>query len=485
MVSFRNRFQSWAIALQCIVALAFMMTACDDDDYSVSQADRLYFSQDSVTLDTVFSNVPTTTRSFWVYNKTGSHLKCSTVRLENGNQTGFRVNVDGVYLGAENGFQTTEVEVRKGDSIRVFVELTSPFNHAEEPQWLEDQLIFQLESGLQQKVNLNAWSWDAELLDGLDIQRDTTLAPTGPVVLRKSIVVDSAATLTVAAGTTLYFHDGAGIDVYGRLLCEGTAENNIVLRGDRLDRMFDYLPYDNVSGQWSGIRIHESSYGNLLLFTDLHSAFDGVVVDSSDVEKLKLEVTCSTIHNCQGYGLKATSAQVLVQSSQITNTLNDCLAVYGGITEVNNVTLAQFYPYDSNRGVALRFSALQHPVVSFYCHNTLVTGYADDEIMGEANDSTTQFNYMFENCILRTPAITTDDSVRFASVSFEDVEDTTQTGAKHFKKIDTQNLRYDFHLDSISPAIGKSSATTSYPFDRDGNPRSIGYDIGAYIYQKE
>ena len=37
------------------------------------------------------------------------------------------------------------------------------------------------------------------------------------------------------------------------------AEKGIVLRGDRLDNMFDYLPYDYVSGQWQGVRIQEGS----------------------------------------------------------------------------------------------------------------------------------------------------------------------------------------------------------------------------------
>ncbi len=58
----------------------------------------LRFSTDTVSLDTTFSNVPTPTRSFWVYNHSGKSLRCSTVRLENGNQTGFRVNVDGTFL---------------------------------------------------------------------------------------------------------------------------------------------------------------------------------------------------------------------------------------------------------------------------------------------------------------------------------------------------------------------------------------------------
>ena len=50
---------------------------------------------------------------------------------------------------------------------------------------------------------------------------------------------------------------------------------NVVLRGDRLDKLFDNLPYDRVSGQWKGIKINSSSYGNVMNYTAVHSAFDG------------------------------------------------------------------------------------------------------------------------------------------------------------------------------------------------------------------
>lgn len=62
-------------------------------------ANRLTFSIDTLSLDTTFANVPTTTHSFWAYNRSGEGLRCASVRLASGNQTGFRVNVNGTYLG--------------------------------------------------------------------------------------------------------------------------------------------------------------------------------------------------------------------------------------------------------------------------------------------------------------------------------------------------------------------------------------------------
>ena len=255
------------------VAFAILLAACaDDDSFSLSTSNRLAFSADTVSLDTTFSRVPTTTRTFWVYNHSDDGIRCSSVRFPNGNQTGFRVNVDGMFLGQSSGYQVGDVEIRKGDSLRVFVELTSAETHTDKPQLLEDDLIFTLESGVEQRVNLRAWSWDATLVKNLEISCDTLIQSTKPIVIKEGIKVDSAATLTIGAGTTLYFANKAGIQVYGTLRTTGTPEANVTLRGDRIDRMFDYLPYDRVSGQWQGIRFHGSSFNNEMNYTDLHSA---------------------------------------------------------------------------------------------------------------------------------------------------------------------------------------------------------------------
>ena len=188
----------------CLLALLLcVMTGCQDDDsFSTNVSNILSFSADTVKLDTVFSAVPTTTRTFWVHNESGDGIRCKNIRLERGNQSGFRVNVDGVYLGSESGYQASEVEIRKGDSIRVFVELTSPVNGRNKPWLVEDNLLFLLESGVTQKVNLNAYSWDAIKYRNLHITNDTTLTGDRPIIVYGKLTVEEHATLTLAAGTT-------------------------------------------------------------------------------------------------------------------------------------------------------------------------------------------------------------------------------------------------------------------------------------------
>ena len=186
------------------------------------------FSTDTVRLDPVFSNVPSPRRDMWVYNRSGEGIRCTNIRLERGNQSGFRVNVDGTYLGASSGYQTNQVELRDKDSLRVFVEVTTPYNHAGKPNLVDDNLIFTLESGVVQKVNLNVYSWDAQLLRDVKISRDSVLSSGAtPIIIYGGITVDEGATLTIAAGTTLYFHADAGIDVFGRLNILGNADENV------------------------------------------------------------------------------------------------------------------------------------------------------------------------------------------------------------------------------------------------------------------
>lgn len=473
-----------------ILAVAFC--ACtDDDSFSASRANVLTFSSDTITFDTLFSRVPTATRTFWVYNRSGDGIRCASVRLENGNQTGFRVNVDGIYLGSSQGYQTNEIEIRDKDSIRVFVELTSPNTNAATPQLIQDNLVFTLESGVEQHVNLRGYSWDADIYGLLEIHNDTTISAVNkPMIIQAELRVDSGATLTVAPGSTIYFGQKAGINVYGRLIANGSADANVTFRGDRIDHMFDYLPYDRVPGQWQGIHFYESSYENSLSYTDIHSTYNGVVCDSSNVQRLKLKAYNTTIHNCQGYGLVETNSVVDLWNCQITNTLNDCAAFFGGGAMLRHCTIAQFYPFDSNRGVALRFANYRdkknYPLYQFDVYNSLVTGYADDVVMGDFHDDV-DAAYMFSHCILRKIKPDTLNEEQFSHVVFENVEDTAAiTGEKHFKDIDADQQYYDFHLDSLSTAIDSAivlpngySAT-----DRDGRQRDDRPDIGCYEYIK-
>ncbi len=428
-----------------------LCAACQNDDsFSASSGLQLTFSADTLKMDTVFSNVPSATYAFWVHNRNDEGVRVSSVRLKRGNQTGFRVNVDGVYLDNSNGSQTQNVEIRRNDSILVFVELTALATQQTEPKLVEDDLLFRLESGREQKVNLRSWAWDAVKLYSPVIEKDTEIASEQPVVIYGNMTVERGVTLTLR-NTQLYFHDDSGVEVYGTLHVE-----NCLMRGDRLDHMFDYLPYDRVSGQWSGLHFYESSTANRLTGTEIRNASEGVVCDSAAVsaDTYRLLMSGCIVHNSLNTNISSTNTRLLLDHCQLSNAGGDCLAVFGGDVMLNHCTLAQFYPYSAQRGSALYFTnrwGQKSLPLKLSCEGSIVTGYADDVLTGEDLGDGTDFQYHFNDCLLRTPEV--KDSGDFIDILWESPKDETG-GKKHFVKIDEDNFIYDFHLVETSPAQG-------------------------------
>jgi hypothetical protein len=356
------------------------------------------------------------------------------------------VNVDGIYLDNANGAQTNDVEIRKKDSVLVFVELTAPEVYKDTPTLLEDDLLFLLESGTEQKVLLQAWAWDAIKLYSPVIEKDSVIASRVPYIIYGDMTIKEGAKLTIR-NTSLYFHAGSGLEVYGSLNTE-----NCLMRGDRLDRMFSYLPYDRISGQWKGIHLYASSKGNLLIDTEIRNPEYGIICDSASIDDAyRLRMLRCIVHNCKGAGVELNQTYALLENCQLTNTLGDCLKVSGGHAEIQYCTIAQFYPFSANRGAALYLTNQYAPLERFVCEGCIVTGYEEDVVMGSQKGEGVAFNYSFNNCLLRTPKV--DDAEHYNDIIWESMNDSIQ-GTKHFVTIDEENLYYDFHLVPESPAVG-------------------------------
>ena len=430
-----------------IVIVAFAACA-DDESFSTSSGTQLDFPADTIKLDTVFSRTSSSTYSFWVHNRNSKGIRIQSVRLKRGNQAGFRVNVDGIYLDNNNGSQTTDMEIRKNDSILVFVEVTPYETYRPTPESITDQLVFLLENGTEQQVCLQAWAWDAVKCYSPVIEKDSVIESDKPLLIYGDFIVKEGAHLTIR-NSTLYFHADAGMEIYGTLLTD-----NCLMRGDRLDRLFSYLPYDRVSGQWQGVRFCESSSNNVLNNTEIRNATDGIVCDQAALDSIsyRLKMQQCVVHNSQGNGVWLDNAHVRLENCQLSNAMGDCLTVNGGMVEIVYCTLAQFYPFTGGRGAALRFTNSASPLLSLLCEGTILTGYDEDVLLGESDAAAERdFNYSFTNCLLRTPEIS--DNSRFSNIIWEKPDAEIQ-GKKHFVKVDEDNLDYDFHLDPLSTAKG-------------------------------
>lgn len=475
--------------ISALCAASLLAVACDDyDKWTDSPQATLEMSADTLAWDTLISTVPSTTKVLTVYNKGDHGLRISRVELGKKASSPFRANVDGQSLYQGEG---SDFEVRRKDSIIVRLECTLPETGQTEPVRMTDELFFTLESGVKQRVVLTADAQDAYMIRGMVLREDSVFESDKPYIIYDSLRVDSGVQLTLPAGTRLMFHDMAGLDVYGTLKAYGELDNPVVFRGDRTDRMFPYLPYDNTPGRWEGIRFHSSSTGNVMQYSDVHSGKYGIICDSTDLSDVQLTLENSVVHNISGDGLRLTGTSALVANTQISNTLGTTVYIHGGAYLFTHCTIAQFYPFDANRGDAL---FLSNQVDSVYNHlymahftNCVITGYGDDVIMGsivEGQDY--QCDYLFDHCFLNTPEVKDDE--RYINVVWDD-EQLTLRHEKNFKLFDTENFLYDFTPDSLSAIrdMAYPEAAQAYPLDRLGRCRTCDSipDAGCYEFVRQ
>lgn len=453
--------------------LALLAGACTDyESFTTNPSARLEFSQDTVAFDTIISTVPSATRTLTVYNRNKDGVRIASVQLASGAESHFRVNVDGQWLA---GGQGEDFKVYRQDTIVVRIEVTVPRVGSNGVGTISDILRFRLENGRVQEVVLTAAAIDAYMVHGMLITQDSTLMTDKPYLIYDSLYVAPGARLTLLPGTRLMFHDDAALHVHGSLDAEGTVEQPVVFRGDRLDHMFNYLPYDNLPNRWQGIRIHEGSAGNRLVHCDIHGGSYGIICDSTSTDTTTLTLESSVIHNVGGDGLRLDNCKARVANSQVSNTRGDCVYIFGGDYEFVHCTIAQFYPFTANRGYALylanNIDDAYREIKQAYFINSVITGYSDDVLMGsitEGQDYTCP--YLFSHCLLNT--IESRDTTRFIRVIYDtDKQDLYRE--KNFALFDTKNFLYDFTPDSLSNirSLADSTYSLRYPTDLRGHSR--------------
>ena len=111
-----------------------------------------------------------------------------------------------------------------------------------------------------------------------------------------------------------------------------------------------------------------------------------------------------------------------------------------------------------------------NPLIKAYFGNAILYGASDEEL-GLDSVAGTQFNYKFENTILKT-GIKTGNSSRYVNCLINK--------NPRFKEV----IKWDYRIDSISPAIDKG-LDLGIPKDIVGNDRTGLPDLGAYEYVKK
>lgn len=471
--------------------VCILLASCwGEEDYTLSPSHQLRFSTDTLAFDTVIAGEPTSTRMLDVHNDASQALRIKATYLASGKQSLWRVNLDGEFL--KNG-HAEEITLPAGDSLRIFAEMTAPETGQDLPKSYEEKLIFELESGVRQHVLLTAMGQDVERLKARTISVATSLKAQRPYQIFDSLVVAQGATLTLPAGTRLYFHPRSSLIVRGTLVVDGTLEHPVVLRGDRLGNMFTKQAYDRIPNQWGGVVFASTSRANRLEHCDIHSGAYGLRCEPNEQSSPVLTLRNSIIHNTKGHALEATLCSVDAANTQITNAGGDCVHLVGGRHHFVHCTIAQFYPFVGERGVALSYSNERNNAaapleVRFV--NCLITGNNADDVMGfpSQRHKNAKFQYAFQNCLLNTPKIASSPNIT-ACLFEEEAPESTRRAQQFLPLFDWSSLFFSFTLSPQSWAVGKADPVVAqqYPTDRLGRPRLADgkADIGCYEAQPQ
>ncbi len=460
-----------------IVTLSFL-SGCSEYEVTDDASLRLSFSKDTVSFDTVFTQQGSATLQLMVYNRNRNALVIDRIWLENGKA--FRVNID----GEADMDRLKDITVNGGDSLFVFIRVTD-FGEADtdSPVCIEDLLHFHLATGATQDVLLTTYSLNVKrighagcrrtVLNGYKFTKDK------PYLLFDTVIIDGP--LTLEAGSRLYMHNNACLYALDDVTASGTVEEPVIIRGDRLDRLFDSVPYLYAGGSWNGIYLQSETPRTWQFdYVDILSGNVGLYCYSTCTDPLpSLRMNGCRIHNHTLYGLVLIHTDALVTNTEISNCASYCIYCAGGQHDFVHTTVASYFNYTSIRiqstgkedAAAVYIDNLSKtaPLTTASFYNSIVTGYLKNQLvvatpLDRFYPGTFAGNYL-KTDTLRMPHAT--DNIYWQK------DDTAAVFRNDFYKY-KEYIYYDFHLDSLSPAlgIGDSIAALPYPTDRDGISRA-------------
>ena len=450
---------------------------------------KLSFSADTVIFDTVFTSLGSATHQLMIYNNHSDDLKISSIRLIGGENSPYRINLDG-----ESGTEFFDKIIPSGDSLFSFLRVTINPNDLNTPFVVEDELEFITNSNTQ-TVKLLAWGQNANYIvaDKLvniggepypyhivaDSLQTTVWTKERPYVIYGYALINSYGTLKIEEGTHIYCHQGSGIFSWsdGQLIIEGTADEPVVIQGDRLEAYYQDTP-----GQWEQILMMDGRAGadHRVSHAIIRNGTIGLNCQSSmKVTECALRIDNTIIENQSGYGLFSILYPVEAKNFVIANCGYANFWAFGGDYRFVHGTLADYWnANEHSKNVAIKVTnyALDAAEELFYypfhmeLDNCIVYGKQKDEIettFGPDADST----FLFDHCLIRAEKYN-GNMAGFSHCLFN-LE-------PYFADVTN-----DFHIDSIaSPVIGTGNPLfgNELPYDLDGVSRVGTPDMGAYQY---
>lgn len=199
------------------------------------------------------------------------------------------------------GTNFQDVEVRPNDSLYVFIEVTVNPNGTNQPLLIEDSVIFHYQRSQTSSKTTGLRARCSALQRRNNSRKRHSFNIQATYLVYDSLVIAKDATVTLEQGTRIFMHDKANLIVRGTLIAKDTRTAPIIIRGDRLDKLLDNLPYDLIPDQWGGIYFASTSYGNILDHVVVRNGSSGITMTQADPEKSKLIIGNSQITNSDGY----------------------------------------------------------------------------------------------------------------------------------------------------------------------------------------
>lgn len=425
----------YILLLLSVFALA--LTSCREDFEFEASTGSLEFSKDTVYLDTVFTNIGSSTYTLKVYNRSNKDISIPTIKLAQGEQSKYRLMVDGDGYGSGSvpGKIFNNVELLAKDSLFIFIETTidySEYANNETTFLYTDKIEFDSGANLQD-VDLVTLVQDAIFIKPnrplpTDMQEQLVISGqntgiTGhelatpqelhwtnekPYVVYGYAFVPNGETLNVDAGARVHFHDASGliVDAGGVLKINGTTstdpevlENEVIFEGDRLEPGFA-----DIAGQWFGIWFISGSAENSIKHLTLKNAVYGVWLQRlnyDDTTVPRVTLNDSQIYNCSNNGIRALNGHITGKNLVVNNAgEQSVLLAVGGQYDFKHCTFTNYFN-----------SFQQVPIaISNYLDVTLNDG-TDARLQGDLNAN-------FDNCIMYGSGNIALSQVRDESVGY-------------------------------------------------------------------
>ena len=507
MFNIKSVHKTFCIFSALVLLLVF--SSCRMDfDYTKSNG-SLKFSKDTVFLDTIFSNIGSSTYTLKVYNPSSTDISIPTIQLKNGDNSRYRLNVDGV---AGQLFSDTPLYAQ--DSLYIFVETTADIGNTDAKEFLHtDAIQFDKENHLQevQLVTLvkdAIFLYPARSLNGeretivLDIKESgeeikvegfqlgpdqLNFTKDRPYVIYGYAAVPEGKTLSMEAGTRVHFHKDSGIlvkenaslHIKGELSEDRSLlENEVIFEGDRLESNYSDIP-----GQWGSIWISKGSINNKIEYLTIKNATVGILVQGdNNLVETTLSLKNSQIYNSENVNLWAKTA--VIRSENLVLGAAGNISLYcnqGGDYSFIHTTIANYWKYGFRSGAAL---LMDNATLSGGSLNNLKRADFKNCIIYGSNpnelnlvkEENSAFNFYFENCLLKFKNKSENELYNFENTAHYD---------NILLNLDpefTSPIQNDFIIRENSSAFGAGNLATAglVPLDILGADRTKNPSLGAY-----